>query len=303
MKYTVQEARKILGVIKGSTKDDIEKKYDIVLKKYRLLKLDGTLDIKAEEDFEKKTEAYRIIMGYEVDAPKVERKDTYTDKAFKKAGIDRKKADNFFHYYKFHILISIIVIIVVALTVKSFVTRVEPDITIAFMGEVNQQEFDTVGTKIKQSIPEIKEVSFDSAVLTDNYNDPQAYAYMSKAMVLLAASDTDLFIVNKYAYDKYANSGPFMELEEVAKELNIDVTASDYLKLRVVDEWDEPTNENEERKVKTYKDAQPKLYGIDVTNSEFFKDVNVIGPEKILVVKVEPENRDLILKLIKLFAK
>ena len=35
-----------------------------------------------------------------------------------------------------------------------------------------------------------------------------------------------------------------------------------------------------ERKVKKYRDAEPKLYGIDVTNSEFFKGIDVIGPEK-----------------------
>lgn len=303
MKYTRQEARKILGVVKSSSRDDIEKKYDILLKKYRLLKLNGTLDEKAEADFVKSTEAYRIIMGYEVDEPKVERKETYTDKAFEKAGIDRKKADNFFHYYKFHILISIAVIIFVVLTVRSFVTRVEPDITIGFIGEVNQQAFDTLGTKIKGNIPEIKEVAFDSAMLSDRYDDPQAYASTSKAMILLSVSDTDLFIVSKYAYNKYANNGPFMELEDVAKELNIDVSASQYLKTRVVDEWEDTTNENSERKAKTYRDAEPKLYGIDVTNSEFFKGIDVVGPEKILVVKYEPENRDLILKLVKLFAK
>lgn len=303
MKYTMQEARKILGITKGSLKDDIEKKYDVIMKKYRILKNSGMLNVKEEEDFEKKTEAYRIVMGYEVDMPKIDRKETYVDKAFVKAGVDRKKADNFFHYYKYHMLISIVAIIVVILTVRSFVIRVEPDINIGFMGEVNQQAFDTLGTKIKANVPEIKEVAFDSATLTDNYNDPQAYAYMSKAMVLLSASDTDLFILSKYAYNRYANTGPFMKLDDVAKELNIDITASEYLKLRVVDEWEDTTNMEEERKVKTYIDAQPQLYGIDVTNSEFFKDINVVGPEKILVVRVEPKNRDLILKLIKLFAK
>jgi len=303
MKYTMQEARKILGITKGSLKDDIEKKYDVIMKKYRILKTSGMLNVKEEEDFVKKTEAYRIVMGYEVDMPKIDRKETYVDKAFVKAGVDRKRADNFFHYYKYHMLISIVAIIVVIFTVRSFVIRVEPDISIGFMGEVNQQAFDTFGTKIKANVPEIKEIAFDSAMLTDNYNDPQAYAYMSKAMILLSASDTDLFIVSKYVFNRYANTGPFMKLDDIAKELNIDITASEYLKLRVVDEWEDTANIEEERKIKTYIDAQPQLYGIDVTNSEFFKDINVVGPEKILVVKVEPKNRDLILKLIKLFIK
>ncbi|MHB8061841.1 MAG: hypothetical protein ACYDG2_04275 [Ruminiclostridium sp.] len=303
MKYTKQEARKILGVTKNSSKYDIEMKYDVLMKKYRILKSDGKLDEQAEDDFIKYTEAYRIIMGYEVDEPQVQRKATYTDKAFKKAGLDKKKADNFFYYYKFHILISIFAIIIIGLVVRSFVIRVDPDITIGFIGEVNSQDFDKLKVKIEEKLPEIKEVAFDSAAISNNYNDAQAAANLSKIMIMLSVSDTDLFIMSRYAYNQYAPSGPFMALEDVAKELNIDVSKSDYLKLKVVDEWEDPTTQNAERKALKYRDTEPKLYGIDVTNNEFFKGTNVIGPEKILVIRMEPKNRDLVLKLVKLFSK
>lgn len=304
MKYTRQEARKILGLTKESSKDDIEKKYEIALKKYKILKASGSVDDKSEEGFQKCTDAYRILMGYETNQPKgVEKHDTYTAKALQKAGIDSKKADNFFYYYKYHIIIGAIVLIFIALTVKSFVTRVDPDITIGLMGEVNQQAYESFGAKIKKDIPEIKEIAFDSASLSDRFEDPQAYAQKSKAMILLSVSDTDLLVVSKYVYDTYAQNGPFMPLEDVAKSLDIDVSPSDYLKLKVVDEWIEPDNLNGERKVKSYRDKEPRLYGIDVTNSQYFKGVDIIGPEKILVVKTEPKNRDLILKLIKLFAR
>lgn len=304
MKYTRQEARKILGVFKESSRDDIEKKYEVFLKKYKILKSEGSLDDKAETDFQNITEAYRILMGYEVKEPKnAETAETYADKALQKAGIDKKKADNFFYYYKFHIIASVLVILFIVFTVRSFVTRVNPDITIGLIGEVNQQAYDSFGAKIEKDIPEIKEVAFDAATLSNRFEDPQAYANRSKAMILLSVSDTDLLILSRYAYDTYAKSGPFMPLEDIAKSLEIDVSKSENLKLRVVDEWTEPTNPDEERKPKTYRDTEPKLYGIDVSNSQYFKGVDIVGPEKILVVKAEPKNRDLILKLIKLFTK
>lgn len=303
MKYTLKEAREILGVTKNSSKHDIEMKYNIAMKKYKLLKSEGKLDEKSEADYLRSTDAYRIIMGYEVDEPKVEKKETYTDKAFKKAGIDRKKANNFFYYYKFHILISIIVVIAIVLTARSIIYRVDPDITIGLIGEVYTDGYDKLETKIKEKVPEIKEIAFDSAIVTNNFTSEQSYANMSKAMILLTASDTKLFLMNKYAYNNYAKDGAFMALEDVAKELDIDVSKSDYLKLRVIDEYEEPTTVEEERKVLKYRDAEPKLYGIDVTNSEFFKGIDIIGPEKILVIKVNTERNDLILKLVKLFAK
>ncbi len=304
MKYTLNEAREVLGVSKESSKYDIEKKYDILMKKYQLLKADGLLDEKAESDFKESTEAYRILMGYEVDEPKLERDPNYADKVFQKAGIDKKKTENFFYYHKVHILISIFAIIVIGVIVRSFVVRVDPDISIGFIGEVNSDEFTKVQEQIIEKLPEIKAVGIDSAIYTNNYVDPQEYANLSKIMVLLSVSDTDLFIMNKCAYDNYAKDGPFMELEDVAKKLNIDTSKSEHLKLRVVDEYEKQfTTSTEERKVLKYRDEEPKLYGIDVTHSKFFEDIGVIGPEKILVIKLDPENEDLVLKLVKLFSE
>jgi hypothetical protein len=304
MKYSYKEAMQILGVVEGSTKHDVEVRYDILMKKYKLLKSEGNLDEKSEADFEKITEAYRILMGYEIDEPKIETKETYTDKAFKKAGLDKKKADNFFYYHKFHILIAIVALIAIVLTVKSFVDRVDPDITVGFIGEVNVQEYDTLKAKIKENIPEIKAIDFDSAYITQNSKEAQQEAAnLSKALVLLSVSDTDMFLMNKYTYQNYAPSGPFMNMESLVKDLKIDTSKSDYLKLKVVDEWDKPNAEQKERKVLKYKDAEPHLYGIDVTNSKFFKGINIIGPEKILVIKQNPKKMDLVLKLVRLFSE
>lgn len=301
LKYTLKEAMEILGVTKDSSRYDIETKYGIIMKKYQILKSEGKIDEKSEADFKKSTDAYRILIGYEVDEPKIEREDSHINKAFKKAGVDRKKVDNFFHYYKFHIIISIVALIIIGFAVKSIIFRVEPDISVGLIGEINSAEIDLLGEKIKENVPEIKEIAFDSATFTNSYADPQEYANVSKIMVLFSASDTDIYIINKFAYDSYANNGVFMPLEDISKDLGIDVTKSDYLKTRVVEEWEDPKVGQAERKVIKYRDAEPKLYGIDVTNSEFFKGINVMGPEKILVIKADAENLDLILKLVKLF--
>lgn len=303
MKYTVEEARTILGINEDSSKEDIEKRYNIVLKKYHIAKANGTLDEKTKADFEKCTEAYRIVMGYEVDEPQIEKKETITDKAFEKVGIDKKKAGNFFYYYKFHMLAIVFAIIVITGTVISIVNKENPDITIGLMGELNQDSFNTLKEKVKKNVPEITSLGIDSVVLSNRYQDQYSSANAQKAVILLSASDTEIFLLSKYVYDNYASEGPFMALEDIAKELNIDVSKSDYLKLKVVEEREAPKVGVNERKVLKYRDSEPKLYGIDVTNSKFFKGIDCLGPKKILVVKLEPKNRDLVLKLVKLFTE
>lgn len=301
LKYTTKEAREILGVTKASSKYEIEKRYDIIMKKYQLLKADGKLDDNSKADFEKSTDAYRILMGYEIDEKKNQKEATRIDKIFLKAGIDRKKVDNFFHYYKYHIIIGLVAIILVGFAAKSIIFRVEPDIRLGFIGEINTSEFDMLGTKIKEQVPDIKEISFDSATYTNRYADPQEYANVSKIMVLLSASDTNVYLINRFAYDSYANNGVFMPLEDIAKDMQIDASKSSYLKTRVVEKWEDPKLDQKERKVIKYRDAEPVLYGIDVTESKFFKGMNIIGPEKILVIRSGTEDLELILKLVKLF--
>ncbi len=302
LKYTTKEAREILGVTEVSTRREIETRYDIIMKKYQLLKAEGKLDEESKADFEKSTDAYRILVGYEIDEPQEQREATRIEKVYMKAGIDKKKVDNFFHYYKFHIIIGFVALILVGLLAKSIIFRVEPDIRLGFIGEINASEIDILGSKIKEQIPEIKEISFDSANFTNRYADPNEYANVSKIIVLLSASDTNVYLINKFAYDSYANNGVFMPLENIAKDFQIDVTKSNYLKTRVVEEWEDPKLDQKERKVIKYRDAEPVLYGIDVSDSKFFEGINVIGPEKILVIRDGTEDLDLILKLVKLFA-
>jgi hypothetical protein len=122
-------------------------------------------------------------------------------------------------------------------------------------------------------------------------------------MIMLQVSDIDVIIMNKYAYDIYVRNGPFMDLTHYASKLGIDTSGSKDLKRRVVAEWEEVTNPNETRKVKTYRDSEPKQYGLDVSKSSVFKNINIIGPEKILVVKVGPKSPDLDMKVIKLLTK
>ena len=68
--------------------------------------------LKAEEyDFEKITEAYNVLMGFNVKIK--EEPPSRMAPLLKKAGIDEKKARNFMYYYKYHIIISIVLVIAV----------------------------------------------------------------------------------------------------------------------------------------------------------------------------------------------
>jgi hypothetical protein len=120
-----KNAYEILGVNKDASKNEIERRYTILLKKHRLENSKNSDD----KEFDEITEAYNLLMGYSTELP-VERKNKKPNPVLKKLGINEEKAANFLHYYKHHIIISIIVLVVLITSVKSCVTRVPPDFNI-----------------------------------------------------------------------------------------------------------------------------------------------------------------------------
>ncbi|MGE5613489.1 MAG: hypothetical protein ACM3XR_03700 [Bacillota bacterium] len=307
-----KEARKILGVTKEASRSDIERKYAILLKKHRMSSIrsgsrnnpddeenqagasgDGSAGgvqagqgseaahvktLKTEEyDFEKITEAYNVLMGYEVKIK--EEPPSRIAPLLKKAGIDEKKARNFLYYYKYHIVIAIVLIIAVVYFVKGCVNRVEPDFNVAFLGRFSYIDAtDKLKEIIKESIPTIKEPGIDGALLFEGDRSEQQYAMLMKATVLISAGDVDVFILDRANYEKYARMGVFMSLDEMAPRLGIDMEKHKEYILRVEDDGDDNWDRH--------------LYGIDVRDSKALNEAGVAGDEMIAAISAGSKRVD-----------
>lgn len=328
-----KEARKILGVPKQASRREIERKYAILLKKHRQEKFqreqyeqdsaeediantaqagDGNVTghdpAGLEYDFELITEAYNTLMGYHVRVK--EEPPGKLAMFLKKFGFDEKKTDHFFHYYKYHILAAVLIIIFMVTAIGSCTNKVEYDFNIAFIGDMYLYEsVDALKKSIKENIPAIAEPGIDSAYIADSGAGQQHYAMEMKAMTLLYAGDIDVFIVNRTIYERYAKVGAFMSLDEIAPELGIDVSGHQDLILAVEDIDDLMSSEAEgipeERKlpgnaVDTDSPDKPEtdtvdtdesgqsdekhLYGIYITDSKALKEAGVIADEMIAAI-------------------
>lgn len=277
-----KEAYKVLGLASNASRNDIERRYSILLKKHRMASAEeqeGSEAINIDEV----TAAYSLLMGY-VEPEAVAKA---PNPLLKKVGIDEKKAGNFLHYYKVHIIIGIIALIVLATTIRGCVTRVDPDFNLAFLGNIYFSETDALKDTIKAEIPEIKEPGFDGAFLgADGSSDgQQEYAMQMKAMVLFAAADVDLFIIDKANFDKYAEQGAFISLDEIAPKLGID------------------KEKNKTYAAKSKEDTAEHIYGVDISNSEVLKKSNIQGKEMIAAIPVRGKQLDKAEKLIALLLK
>jgi hypothetical protein len=317
-----KEARKILGVTKETSINDIERRFSILLKKQRMAKAQpedeeehqentpagidgasgdyGTAEapvVKQEEySFEQVTQAYNVLMGYEVAL-----KEEAPSKAapfLKKAGIDEKKARNFFYYYKFHMLVGIIVILILVFTVKGFINQEKPDFNTAFIGKISYSDvIDQLKDAFKANVPEIKVPGFDGAFLSDDDQSEQQYAMTMKATVLFASGDVDLFITDKESYLRYAKNGAFISLDEIAPGLGVDMEKNKDNVIGIED-----TDINGEAKV-TAEPVVKHLYGVDITNSSVLKESGVLGDSFIVSIYVNSKNSDKALKVIQYLMK
>ncbi|NMA33346.1 MAG: hypothetical protein GX940_02190 [Clostridiaceae bacterium] len=247
-----KEARRILGVSEEASTNEIERKYSILLKKFRQGMYvnrqeeddpseeytSGTVPAgsesiteneaaEPEHDFDLVTEAYNTLMGYEVT---VEEEPPGKAATFlKKFGFDEKKTDHYFHYYKYHILAVVLVIFFMIYTIASCVNRVEYDFNTAFVGNIYYFDaVDALKKSIKENIPIIEEPGIDGATsVAGEYNMEM------KALAMLYAGDADVFILDRELYERYAKAGSFMSLDEIVPRLGVDVSGHQDLILAV----------------------------------------------------------------------
>ncbi len=319
-----KEARKILGVSKETSINDIERKFSILLKKQRMAKVQpedenedeheehisseyvgsaedsGSVQVPADKQeeysFEQVTQAYNILMGYEV--PMKEEPPSKAAPLLNKAGIDEKKARNFFYYYKFHMLAAIIGIILLVFFIYGAVNRVNPDFNTAFIGKINYMDAaDKLKDAYKANVPEIKEPGFDGAYINEEDHSDQQYAMAMKVTVLFGAADIDLFILDKENYIKFAKNGAFLSLDDIASKLGVDM---DKNKDNIV--GIEETEPNGEVKVPAVPVVK-HLYGVDITNSTILKKSGVLGTELIASIRVSDKHTDKALKVLQFLMK
>ena len=337
-----KEARRILGVSENASKTEIERKYAILLKKHRqgmYQERQEGLDPAGEAnegpdavlpdgeniaghgapgtgyDFDLITEAYNTLMGYEVKVR--EEAPSKLATFLKKFGLDEKKTDNFLHYYKYHILVGILVLITVVISISSFVNRPNYDFNVAFLGRIYYYDsVDALQSRIKDNIPIIKEPGIDGSFLSNDSTGEQQYAMEMKAMTLLYAGDIDIFILDRPTYERYAKMGAFMSLDEIAPRLGVDVSEHQDLIL-AVEKVDELTGSDDEGSPAQGKqnDGNPAadapgsagadnagtggsqsgekhLYGIYVTGSSELREAGVIAEDLIAAIFARCQQQD-----------
>lgn len=135
-----------------------------------------------------------------------------------------KKIDNFWYYYKFHVLGGIFVLFCIGLFVRDMKNQVDYDYNIAFVGNYTVAKEDSENLQ-KWFEENGEDLNGDGSVhvqmldysLADDMN-PQMYAAsQTKFTVDIQESSSMIFILSRENYERFKEQGIFEDGEETVK--------------------------------------------------------------------------------------
>ena len=270
------EALAIFGISENASIDDINKKYSILLKKYKSKIDSGIEEEELKTEFEKINTAYNILMGYETEQ--------YDNQENEQEGkpFSKKKLENFYYYNKYKMLAALFLIVLFGVIGKSFIDRPKNDISVSFVGNIYSLEVEPLKQNIRDNTEKIKSPRIDMSTLPHPVQNEFQLSVRERVTVNMALGAIDVCILDLPYLEEYCSLGVFMPLDEALEECNADL------------------EKNKPYYVKGKNDESEKLYGIDVSNSRILKDSNIKGETMIFAILNNTEKYDICVELLRI---
>ncbi len=260
----LRQAYETLELPGTATKDEVEERYFLFLKKKKMGQ---------QIDEEAITRAYKLILAEHLRLEAEE----YDQKHY--AGSKSRKAiDDFWHKYKAHVLISALALVVLIAGINSYLDKRAEQIALSklppssldvmFVGEYQQAEELDVGEILLQHFPEWERIkvfiSYNPSVPKSEFD----IAATQKNMLNLITEIPDIYIVDAHNFELLVMQGAFKQLDEWAVGLP------------------------EERQLsRVGEDGSSYVYGIDLSDAPAWNELKLYGAEeRIIALRFDTEN-------------
>ena len=288
----LKQAYKLLGLPEFATKEEVEARYSMLLRKERSRTKKLSDDQQNESDnsgeqtdFAQITAAYRKVLEYE-DQKFTQAFNEQEYGKYKKLSGQAQKIDHFWRYYKIHTFgaIAAIALIIYAVTAyidhreeQKYLASLPPiDLSVTLLGNYmindGSSEYSIINEALLNSFPEWQR--FDSSIIYVPHDEAQQYAYMQKAVVMLATEIPDIYILDENMFPWIGVQGALLSLDD-AEELT--PLMNDDIALKMT------TNEE---------NAAEQIYAIDLTDSKLAEDLPVYPQRLIVGIRANAKNPD-----------
>jgi hypothetical protein len=288
----LKQAYDRLGLSENVSREEINKRFDLLLKRRRSKSSDEERSA-PEEDFQ----AFKFILD-SLDEQEISEAEQQRLAKYGKLSGAASKWERFMRLYKTHVFVSVIVLIVIAFAGnalynnwqhKKYLASLPPlDASIMFIGNFGLKDpsgkNDDLNEAIIKQYPEWKRVDASISYLprTGEGADSFDMNFMQKAVVELAANHPDILILDKATLEWIGGQDGFQDIKSIVESGKI---AKDDPRLK----WG-----------KNPDSGQEELYGVDITDSPFVAalPVNRGNEDMIIGVLADDEVKDKAIALI-----
>jgi hypothetical protein len=191
----------------------------------------------------------------------------------KMAGMTRReKIDYIWHYYKIHIIGSILLIAFIASFVVDVMRSKEVVLNVTLLGhyvDLNKKEElqNRINDELVNDPNNKQEIRIDFIIKNDEVMDQMAIASMQKLQASIAAADVDIIVVDRKDFELFAEKGMFKSLTDIPEFSSLGLKDEALVKYKI------PELDNQEQ-----------IYGINADVLDIFRDINYDLNNKILCV-------------------
>lgn len=262
----LKKAYETLGLPTDATREQVEKRYFILMKKERTQhQRTGDEDGENQKiDLGEYSRAYKLILGIESEKASTEPK--------------QGKLGFFFYYYKIHLIVSIVILLIVGYSVKEAIDkrneerRLGPiDLSIGMMGNYFFADMDLLKANLMKLVPDWNRIEPKLSFIPTEIKTEQDFAYQQKSVLNIISDHDELYFVDTRNFDKLVMQGAFRKLEELQGFSALNVP------------------EGRLRFSQTDEDPNPAAYGIDISGNPIFNGIELTGEDVILGIRAEDE--------------
>lgn len=287
----LKQAYELLGLQEDADKEELEKRYYLLIRRTRSVKQRKETEGSEEAntpDLEDINRAYKLILAHEAEKTnEAFNKNAYGK--YKKMAGSAAKVDHFFSYYKFHLIGSIAVILILIFGIKTYVdsrneqaelAKLPPaNVAVSFFGEFinknglypSSEDIKPMEAALLAQFPEWKRVIVSLTYVPSEMRSEQDTALIQKSVIDLMTTKTDMYIMDRVNFLKLAQAGALLPLDD---KLN---TAYQDKALKAANK-DEPTIQH--------------IYGYDISNSSLIKGLPILGKEYIAGIRFDAKKPD-----------
>lgn len=272
----LKEAYEILGVDKDSGLDEVEKRYDLILRRARSRQ--GTVPGTAYT-LEEVNRAYKSIKEAEREASAAQFAEAKYGKGVQR-GTFKEKADYFWEYYRWYVIGGILGLILIGMIIDGVIEQRRqaalppPNLSVMLYGAFYNADTAKLEQFMMDNNPTWERVKATLTYVPEEIRSGYDAALQQKSIVALVADRPDVYIVDRNNFGKLANQGAFMPLDDWVRQQT-------------------PALSEEKLITGTHPETgETHVFGIDVTDHPLWSDIQVPSKEKIIGIGFDAKNRN-----------